>query len=136
MRNRMMSHSTGFSLNPLPRLALPAVAALLAVHTPALAQKTDVVTLNNGDDVTGEVKEIEPSHKHIRLLIDEAPVDWKDLEGKDVVLLSGTNVKILSVVRSLAVGKTVECQFVERGGRYAPCLFLLTNSSFLRLYEV
>jgi len=54
----MMSHSTGFPLNPFPRLALPAVAALLAVHTPALAQKTDVVTLNNGDDVTGEVKEL------------------------------------------------------------------------------
>ena len=54
----MMSRSTGRPLKPFPRLMLAALAAVLLVHAPAIAQKTDVVTLNNGDDITGEVKEL------------------------------------------------------------------------------
>jgi hypothetical protein len=43
------------------RLSGPLFAAVVALpwaHAPALAQKTDVITLNNGDDITGEVKEL------------------------------------------------------------------------------
>jgi putative salt-induced outer membrane protein YdiY len=54
----MMSHSAGFPLNLPPRLVLIALAGVLSAHAPAIAQKTDVVTLNNGDDITGEVKEL------------------------------------------------------------------------------
>jgi hypothetical protein len=52
----MMSHSARFPLDSLTRLVSVAVAALVSVHAPAQAQKTDVVTLANGDDITGEVK--------------------------------------------------------------------------------
>jgi len=54
----MMSNLLGRRVTPVLRPAFIAVWAVCALHAPALCQKTDVVTLNNGDDITGEVKDL------------------------------------------------------------------------------
>jgi hypothetical protein len=70
-------------------------------------------------EIEGRVTLVEATHKHITVKVAEAEgKEWKDLEGKEILLLSGTGSKILNVVRTLEIGKTVECRFVERGGRY------------------
>lgn len=74
----------------LPRSALLTIAAALGCGgTPLLAQKTDVVTLNNGDDVTGEVKELQYGQmKYSTDAMGTVYVEWPKivtLETKDKI---------------------------------------------------
>ena len=105
----MMSHlsrpSNGQTLRVLLVTAGIFSAALAVGGTPLLAQKTDVVTLNNGDDVTGEVKELHYGQmKYSTDAMGTVYVEWPKivtLETKDkifeVELADGT--KYLGTLR-------------------------------------
>jgi putative salt-induced outer membrane protein YdiY len=70
---------------PRPRAALPGACAWLAValcawSTAALADKTDVITLRNGDRITGEIKNVQRGR--LQLSTDSMGtvyIEWKDI---------------------------------------------------------
>lgn len=66
----------------------------------------------------GELKFIEPTFKHIKVLVTKAADGWDDIKDKEIILFSGTNESVVKSMKSLTVGDTVECHFVRRGGRY------------------
>ncbi len=69
--------------------------------------------------IVGRVTSVEATHKHIEVKVKETGKDWENLKGRKILLLSGTDARVLTIVKTLEPGKTeVECRFVERGGQY------------------
>jgi putative salt-induced outer membrane protein YdiY len=98
MRNRIMNIVIPPQVvTSLTRAAVIASLAHCVVDTPAFAQKTDVVTLNNGDAITGEVKELKSGKlKYKTDAISTIYIEWPKIstlvtEGKifEVELVDG-----------------------------------------------
>ena len=54
---------------------------VLGIHRPALAQKTDLIYLENGDRVTGEIKELEQGRLRLKTdIFGTIYVNWEDID--------------------------------------------------------
>lgn len=88
MSNR---NSTRISVSPLCVLAL--ILALLAIASPARAEKTDVVYLLNGDRVTCEIKKLERG----RLKVSTDSMSTIYIEWKDILRVSSKELYIIEL---------------------------------------